>query len=589
MDGQLILDRYRPLEDLAEGAFGLVTLAWDTRMQRRVAIKRLPLPRDAYGAPERPHGLAEARTAAMLNHPNIVTVFDFDMDSDEAFLVMEYVDGRSLADLLDDVGGSLTLDEAAAIFADVSSAIVFAHENGVLHLDIKPENVLFTRSGRAKVADFGIAELSTLAGHGSAFGGTPGYMPIEQLEGSPVSERTDEWALAALTYEIVTGDNPFADATTEGAIVRLEVYEPPLPSTYDPHIPAAVDDVLLAALGPRPADRYPHVGAFADALLPLLGDAEEGRASIASLVEAYSEEDDAEDSAPAGIGLWDRLNGRAGMAVARALAAVEAAWLAWAGLTPLGLESLALFGAVALVALAAALAPGLGIGLGLACFVVGLIAGGAWVVGIAVLLLGGAWWWLFARRSAGAAVLPLSGPILALARMAFAQPLLAGFSLPPLRAGVTAVLGGALTMVASAASLNPEPYLSVVPSYAFDIWHANLSAAAVAALVTSPGAWVALAGWPLAAIAMSLACSRATRLGATVGALAGSAILGGAYLLADRVAQATGTAGGYESPELAVTLGASLILVLLVAALGAPLRAEEEEPLALQPSDYEDD
>ncbi|HSK48720.1 MAG TPA: serine/threonine-protein kinase, partial [Coriobacteriia bacterium] len=228
MEQQLILDRYRPLEELGEGAFGSVVLAWDTRMQRRVAIKRLPLPLDSRGRPHQPPGLAEARTAAMLNHPNIVTVFDFDADADEAFLVMEHVDGASLGDLLDDVGGPLTVDEAATLLSDVSSAIEFAHENGVLHLDIKPENVLVTRDGRAKVADFGIAELSSLAGHEAAFGGTPGYMPLEQLAGEAVTERTDEWALAVLAYEALTAENPFAEDGVGASAARLEAFEPPL-------------------------------------------------------------------------------------------------------------------------------------------------------------------------------------------------------------------------------------------------------------------------------------------------------------------------------------------------------------------------
>ncbi len=229
MEGQLILDRYRPLAELGEGGFGTVTLAWDTRMQRRVAIKRLPFPLDNRGRPHQPPGLAEARTAAMLAHPNIVTVFDFDTDSDEAFLVMEYVDGASLADLLDRAGGPLTLDEASAVVDAVERALSFAHDNGVLHLDIKPDNVLVMRDGRVKVADFGIAELSSLSGHTSAYGGTLGYMPLEQLEGERVSERTDEWAVAALVFEAITGDNPFAEDTLEAAIEPAQDLRPASP------------------------------------------------------------------------------------------------------------------------------------------------------------------------------------------------------------------------------------------------------------------------------------------------------------------------------------------------------------------------
>ena len=193
VEQQLILDRYRPLEELGEGGFATVTLAWDTRMQRRVAIKRLALPRDWTGnVLHHPPGLAEARTAALLNHPAIVTVYDFETDADEAFLIMEHVDGASLERVLDDVGGALTLDEAAAVIDAVSSALSFAHDNGVLHLDIKPANVLVTRDGRVKVADFGMAALSSasngLAPVRHSYASAPSaHSSVASVTGSPPS------------------------------------------------------------------------------------------------------------------------------------------------------------------------------------------------------------------------------------------------------------------------------------------------------------------------------------------------------------------------------------------------------------------
>ena len=158
METQLILDRYRPLEELGEGGYGSVVSAWDTRMQRRVAIKRLPLPLDPTGRPLKRAGLAEARTGAMLNHPAIVTVYDFDTDEDEAFLIMELIDGASLEEILAELAGPLNLDEAAAVLGPVFDAVEFAHANGVLHLDLKPANVLVDRDGRVKVADFGVSD-----------------------------------------------------------------------------------------------------------------------------------------------------------------------------------------------------------------------------------------------------------------------------------------------------------------------------------------------------------------------------------------------------------------------------------------------
>jgi len=578
LEAQLILDRYRPLAELGEGGYGTVTLAWDTRMQRRVAIKRLPLPLDDRGRPHQPPGLAEARTAAMLNHPAIVTVFDFDTDSDEAFLVMEYVDGASLGDLLDDIEGPLTLDETAAVVDAVGQALEFAHDNGVLHLDIKPDNVLVARDGRVKVADFGISELSSLSGHGSAFGGTLGYMPLEQLRGEEVTENTDQWALAALTYELLTRVNPFDDDTLEEAVLRLETDQTPLPSSYEPDVPRQLDEILVAALGNEPSDRYDSVAEFADAALMFLGSPGVGRASLAELVDTFVDEEAAEEPGFDRVGVWDRLQGRLGTSMLRAVAAAEAGWLAWSGLTPFSLETPALLAAVGLVAVAAVLAPSLGMGLGLGCLIAGVFASGAWAVGAGLLLVGVAWWWFLARRSPGAAVLPLSAPLLSVTRAGLAQPLLAGFSLRPLPAAVTALLGGVLAALASAVSAKGAPYLAVWAPYVADIWRAELAAASIRALVTSPAAYVALAGWPLAAVVMSLMCGRATRVSAMVGAVAGIAVLGGAYVLAGRVAHVTGAAGQWAGNSLAVALVASLILIMLVAALGAPIRAEEDEP-----------
>lgn len=575
MEQQLILERYRPLAELAQGGFGIVTLAWDTRMQRRVAIKRLALPLDDRGVAFEPPGLAEARTAAMLSHPAIVTVLDFDTDSDEAFLIMEYVDGVSLYELLESIGGPLDLDEAAAVLKAVFSAVEFAHDNGVLHLDLKPENVLIDRAGRVKVADFGMSELSTLSGHGAAFGGTPGYMPLEQLEGERVTERTDVWALGALAYETLTGDNPFAEPSIAESVVRLSVFEPPLPSEYEPQLPAGIDDVVLAALGTHPSDRYPGVRRFADALLPLLGDAGVGREALADLVAAYADDEADEQRTAAAPGLWDRAGGRTGAALVRAVAAVEAGWLAWAGLAPLRLELVAVGAAAGLVALAAALAPPLGIGLGLACFIAGLAAAGAWLPAVAVGLLGGAWWWMVARRSHGAAVLPLSAPLLGVAWVPFVEPLIAGFALRVVPAMASGLLGGALAMLASAASGGRPPYVAVDAPLLLDVWQTSLSSSNVSALATTPGAFVALLGWPLAAGLSSVVSRRATRAAAAFGAVLGAAVLAAAYAAADLV-------NGLARPGLwlgvvsAVSLACSLILVLLVVVLGPPLRPEEE-------------
>lgn len=189
-----LLRRYKPLETRATGGFGSVEVCLDTRLQRRVAIKRIPLAATGMPIPagSTSAALAEARTASMLAHPNIVSVIDFSFDDSFAYLVMEYVDGLSLEEFLAQVDGhSLTYDETACIADALTQALAYAHENGVLHLDIKPANVLIDRSGHVKLTDFGMATLASAAGYGGARGGTIGYMAPEQLSGSIVDERSD--------------------------------------------------------------------------------------------------------------------------------------------------------------------------------------------------------------------------------------------------------------------------------------------------------------------------------------------------------------------------------------------------------------
>ncbi|MHB1324370.1 MAG: serine/threonine-protein kinase, partial [Coriobacteriia bacterium] len=334
MEEPLILDRYRPLAELGSGGHGSVVLAFDTKMARRVAIKRLPLPRTRSGAVIPRTGLAEARTAALLNHPNIVTVHEWDTDADEAFIVMEFIDGASVAELLDETGEPFSLDETAAIVAAVSAAVSHAHSNGVLHLDLKPANVLVTRDGRVKVADFGVSALTDASGVAAGRAGTIGYMPPEQIRDDRLDERTDGWALAALTYELLTNANPFDADTAEGSLFRIEVAEVPAPSEFEPGLPEELDDVLLAALSPDPAERYPGVSDFGRAVLRYLGDPAEGAESLRIGISDMT--DDGLCSECATLGLWDRLAPYAGRAT-RLGSAGAAAWLVGFGVSGLAI------------------------------------------------------------------------------------------------------------------------------------------------------------------------------------------------------------------------------------------------------------
>lgn len=567
MEEPLILDRYRPLADLGSGGHGAVVLAFDTKMARRVAIKRLPLPRTRSGAIVPRTGLAEARTAALLNHPNIVTVHEWDTDSDEAFIVMEDLDGASLADLLDRTGEPFSLDETAAIMAAVSAAVTYAHGNGVLHLDLKPANVLVTREGRVKVADFGVSALTDASGQARGTAGTIGYMPPEQIRGERLDERTDGWALAALAYELLTNANPFDADTAEGSLFKIEVAEVPAPSEFEPSLPPELDDVLLAALSPDPAERYPGVSDLGRAALRYLGDPKEGEASLRSLVSDVAEEEDSE--AYATLGAWDRLAPHAATAT-RAGSAIASCWLAGFGLVPLGFGITPSAIAAVLVGVAGAIAPPLGLALGLAAFALGLGAAGGVLAGLAFGVLAAAFWLGRGRLGWADALAPVAGPILGIARGAASVPLLLGFVFEPIPAALSAAASAIAVMAASAATGHTAPFLAVDWRFAIDPMD-SAGVEGFLARILDPGVGVAILTWMLTAAVCSLFAKRATRTGGLTGVL-----LGGLVLLAGYAAWGWLSGGEMGPASYAPDLTIGIGIGVVVAALGAPTRPEED-------------
>ena len=298
---QVLLGRYRVLGSAGAGGFGSVFTCWDTRLQRRVAIKRIPVI-SPYYLDDNPMAstanevLAEARTSCLLAHPNIVTVFDFEIDSLYAYLVMEYVDGLTVAELLQRVeGGKLTHQEVAHILSSVTDALAFAHENGVLHLDIKPTNIMIDRAGTVKLADFGMATLASAAGYGGARGGTVGYMPPEQIEGGLVDERSDIFSLAVVVWQMLTGKSPFSASTAEASRDKIgRGPKPPLSKT-DPSLAGIAEDAIYQALSPNPQDRMSDIRDFAHDMLVALGEAEDGELSLRELVEQSAQDEPEEE------------------------------------------------------------------------------------------------------------------------------------------------------------------------------------------------------------------------------------------------------------------------------------------------------
>lgn len=470
-----LLKRYRPLETRAAGGFGSVEICLDGRLQRRVAIKRMPLatPRDRTSHETTASALNEARTASMLQHPNIVSVIDFTYDSAHAYLVMEYVDGMSLEEFLAQVeGNSLTYDEAACIADALVQALSYAHENGVLHLDIKPANILIDRSGHVKITDFGMATLTSAAGFGGARGGTIGYMPPEQLRGDVVDERTDIFSLASLLYEALCGTAPFRAASPIDSMTLInEGVEPP--STVLPRIPGLSEEALLTALDPDPAMRMRSVSDFGDRFLAGLGSPREGRRSLARMIDLLTSEeeggesgDEAERDAP-GPDI-DPAEGRLGsrwpsarMVATGAITGISVAITSHALLGCMGLgDPVARSLAALAIGSAAFAAPQIGSALvctGILAMVVGATAPLSAIPGaVLILALASAWWLVWGRTSAPASAAlvstialtaALGGPGVAVAPAAAA----AGYLLAPAPAGIAVALGTLLGSLAATA------------------------------------------------------------------------------------------------------------------------------------------
>lgn len=259
--GQVIFNgRYELHRRLGRGGMAEVYLARDQMLDRPVAVKVLfpALATDA-GFVERFR--REAQSAANLQHPNIVSVFDWGEANGTYFIVMEYVEGHSLAEILRDQG-RLHPDQAAEITSDMATALGFAHRNGVVHRDVKPGNVLIDPDGQVKVADFGIARAvsdtaeQNLTKTGSVMG-TATYFSPEQARGAPVDPRSDIYSLGCVLYEMCTGHPPFAGDSAV-AIAYKHVQEMPLPMRQvDPSLPETLEAITLKCLAKNPANRYP--------------------------------------------------------------------------------------------------------------------------------------------------------------------------------------------------------------------------------------------------------------------------------------------------------------------------------------------
>ena len=253
----VIAGRYRVIERLGSGGTATVVLAEDERLGRRVALKRLH-PEVGAGMAERFE--REARLGASLSHPNVVSVYDVLADEDQVVLVMEYVEGRTLAEVL--IEDKLTPESVIGLLRPLASALDHAHREGLVHRDIKPANLLVRTDGTVKIADLGIAtgaDLTSVTATGIALG-TVAYMAPEQLEGGRVTGAADVYALAAVAFEMLSGRKARTGSTPMEIVHRVATEGPPDLTEAWPAAPPAAAGVLRGAMSAQPAERPSSAG-----------------------------------------------------------------------------------------------------------------------------------------------------------------------------------------------------------------------------------------------------------------------------------------------------------------------------------------
>jgi serine/threonine protein kinase/Tfp pilus assembly protein PilF len=264
------IGHFKILSLLGKGGMGEVYLAEDTRLRRKVAIKLLPAG-SIFIAQANKRLLREARAIALLDHPNICSIYEIREEADRVFIVMQYVEGDTLFSRMEKQ--PFSLGEALDVAIQIAEALSAAHDSGIIHRDIKPQNVIINRQGQVKVLDFGLAKViesteetsavekfdSLITGE-NAIIGTPVYMSPEQARGAHLDSRSDLFSLGALLFECVTGQKPFAGDSLAEIFANIIHLHPQPASTFNPAIPAQLDAVLVKALAKEASERYLSAG-----------------------------------------------------------------------------------------------------------------------------------------------------------------------------------------------------------------------------------------------------------------------------------------------------------------------------------------
>jgi serine/threonine protein kinase len=285
---RLLNDRYQLINPLGSGGMAIVYKAIDLMLERTVAVKLLRED-NTQDAAFRANFRQEARAAANLSHPNIVTVHDFGWDQNQLFIVMEYLPGTDLKTLIHQKG-IFKVTEAVEMMIQICAGVGYAHRAGLVHCDIKPHNILVTPDTRLKVTDFGIARaLSTIPAeeHNEIVWGSPHYFSPEQARGVAPSPASDVYSLGIILYEMLTGELPFkSEDSTE--LARMHREDKPIPPRrLNPKIPVTLEDIILKVLSKEPSARYRTADQLGRVLIAFKN-SEEGASTVPSLNRAGS-------------------------------------------------------------------------------------------------------------------------------------------------------------------------------------------------------------------------------------------------------------------------------------------------------------
>ncbi|MFN8531204.1 MAG: serine/threonine-protein kinase [Anaerolineae bacterium] len=257
------LGKYQITQLVGHGGMATVYKGYQEDVDRYVAVKVLP-PHPGQTAAFVDRFRQEARTIAKLQHPHILPLYDYGNQDDILYLVMPFIDGGSLHDRIR--RGSLPFNEIERLVSQIASALDYAHRQGIIHRDIKPDNILMNKDGFALLSDFGIAKLAETSGMTTTGGlvGTPAYIAPEQAQNNTIDGRADIYSFGIVVYEMLTGKQPFASDTPVNIILKQITMPPPLVSEFVPSIPSGINNVIARVLAKNPNDRYQTAGAFAD-------------------------------------------------------------------------------------------------------------------------------------------------------------------------------------------------------------------------------------------------------------------------------------------------------------------------------------